>query len=189
MLTDSLVVAGTLASVVPAGGDLLVQTDVEELMDAMRPVVAEAGSSADEAADEGGGGGGGGGWWASAGATTALEHCGVASSREAYVRSELDAPIFGELFTRTDLPCRPAPQDQRLYCGASHLWLQGSETEEEDEAGRSLVKVGLTERGLDEIGNVLRCATPASVDVAAGVELLRVDWDAYTVTEADELYQ
>ena len=167
---------------VPAGGELLLQTDVQELMDAMRPVVAEAGSSAAE------GEGDGGGWWVSAGETTALEHCGVASSREAYVRSELGGSIFGELFKRTDRPCSVSPQDRRLYCGASHFWVQDSDAVV-DEGGRPLVRVGLTERGLDEIGNVLRCVgTPASVAVSAGAELLRVDWDAYTVTEADELY-
>jgi hypothetical protein len=72
-----------------------------------------------------------------------------------------------------------------------------------DITGLTHVHVGLTERGLDEIGNVLRCNIPSdsagpeendnALDprislVAAGNELLSVEWDAYTITNADELY-
>jgi hypothetical protein len=108
-------------------------------------------------------------------------------------------------------------ESSRLYSTNSHLWFEEVEqdseacvtkgegstskdaedrryTEQRSEAAdrkRTLVKVGLTERGVDDIGNVLRWVAPRedhSVGIPAGAELLKVEWDAYTITAADELY-
>ena len=76
--------AATLARVVPPGGQLLLQTDVEGLMEEMASTVRASGA-----------------WWESAGATCAQEHCKVATAREAYVRRE-GGEVFGELFARTE---------------------------------------------------------------------------------------
>ena len=165
-----------LASVVQPGGELLVQTDVKELMDNMRVVLSGPHAAEDIAR-------GSQLWWMSAGATTAVEHCGLPSSREAYVRSE-GGSVYGELYIRTDVAC--SFDMPRLYCAASHLWLQEIPNRDNPELAR--VQVGLTERGLDEIGNVLRWSVPSGFDqvpdggeitqvtglVAAGDELLRV---------------
>ena len=72
----------TLARVVPPGGQLLLQTDVEGLMEEMASTVRASGA------------------WVSAGATCAKEYSGIATAREAYVRRE-GGEVFGELFART----------------------------------------------------------------------------------------
>ena len=74
----------TLARVVPPGGQLLLQTDVEGLMEEMASTVRASGA-----------------WWVSAGATCAKEYSGIATAREAYVRRE-GGDVFGELFARTE---------------------------------------------------------------------------------------
>ena len=172
-----------LASVVRPGGELLVQTDVKELMDSMQAVLSGA-HTAEEAARPSQP------WWVSAGATTAGEHCGAPSSREAYVRSE-GGSVYGELYIRTDAAC--ALDMPRLYCAASHLWLQ--ELPDRDSPGLARVQMGLTERGLDEIGNVLRWSVPSGCEegeiaqvvgpVAAGDELLRVHTHTHTHKERE----
>jgi tRNA G46 methylase TrmB len=73
ILTEDFV--RTLASVLPAGGEMLLQTDVEELMEDMQPVVLPpvgCADGADEAEAERRRG-----WWSAARTTTALEHYGA----------------------------------------------------------------------------------------------------------------
>ena len=74
---------GLVARVVPPGGQLLLQTDVEGLMEEMASTVRASGA------------------WVSAGATCAKEYSGIATAREAYVRRE-GGDVFGELFARTE---------------------------------------------------------------------------------------
>jgi len=69
-----------------------------------------------------------------------------------------------------------------LFCLQTHTWLQKS-TE-------GIARVGLTEIALDDIGEVeaLKHLVEIGSTVAAGDDLVRVDWEAMHISDGDELY-
>ena len=81
-----------------------------------------------------------------------------------------------------------------LFCARSHMWLRLQKAASTGGlvAPRAAwtVQVGLTARGLEDVGSVLgfeRLAEPGTA-IAAGQALLRIDWDAHLISGADELY-
>jgi len=53
------------------------------------------------------------------------------------------------------------------------------------------VKIGLTPRGLDDIGSVVSVTpgkSPVGRAVASGQELLNIEWEGHRISNADELY-
>lgn len=66
------------------------------------------------------------------------------------------------------------------YCARSHTWLRHCGTR---------LRIGLTQRGLQDVGDVRHIhAQPPGARVERGGELLRLEWDALTISDADELY-
>ena len=77
---------------------------------------------------------------------------------------------------------------RRLFHGSSHLWLRATK---ESSSSRYpwLVEIGFSPRGLADIGDVTALAPVKSDGFAqAGDKLATIDWDAHTITSADELY-
>jgi len=81
-----------------------------------------------------------------------------------------------------------------LYCTATHTWLR---LHREAASGGLLAarsawraELGLTQRGCDDLGDVVAALPLAGAGgrVAAGAELLRLSWEAHSVSTADELY-
>ena len=70
-----------------------------------------------------------------------------------------------------------------LYCSRTHAWVQRLRC-------GTAVRVGLTERGLDDIGDVEAVEHIAVVgkSVARASALLRIDWEALRISDGDELY-
>ena len=68
------------------------------------------------------------------------------------------------------------------YCARSHTWMRPL-------AGHR-VRIGLTERGIDDIGEVDAFERLASVGATVGQcdALLRIDWQAMRISDGDELY-
>ena len=68
------------------------------------------------------------------------------------------------------------------YCARSHMWMRPL-------AGHR-VRIGLTERGIDDIGEVDAFERLASVGATVGQSdaLLRIDWQAMQISDGDELY-
>ena len=52
------------------------------------------------------------------------------------------------------------------------------------------VEIGLTERGLEDIGDMtmMRAMVPEKTAIHSGHELLQVEWEGHSITSADELY-
>lgn len=71
---------------------------------------------------------------------------------------------------------------QTLYCARTHAWLQPR--------ANNVVRVGLTEHALEDIGEVESVTHLIRVGESAesGAELLRIDWEALRISDGDELY-
>ena len=56
--------------------------------------------------------------------------------------------------------------------------------------GSSSVRIGLTDRALDDIGEVEAIENVAAINthVAAYTDLVRIDWEAMSISDGDELY-
>ena len=81
-----------------------------------------------------------------------------------------------------------------LYCTVSHLWLR---LHRQAASGGLLAprsawraEVGLTQRGCDDIGEVVGIFHSAACGgrLERGDELLKIEWEAHRVSSADELY-
>mmetsp|Transcript_5673 Transcript_5673/g.17676 ORF Transcript_5673/g.17676 Transcript_5673/m.17676 type:complete len:183 (+) Transcript_5673:98-646(+) len=80
-----------------------------------------------------------------------------------------------------------------LFCTASHTWLRLHRSPMQGGllAVRSAwrAELGLTRRGCDDIGDVVHIQHLATLGwVEAGEQILRLDWEAHSVSTADELY-
>ena len=77
-----------------------------------------------------------------------------------------------------------------MVCPRTHVWVQPWLVAQAGGSAPLLARIGLTERGLADIGNI-SAATPADIGRAAigtGDELVSFKWSAYKTTAADELY-
>jgi hypothetical protein len=80
-----------------------------------------------------------------------------------------------------------------LFCTASHTWLRLHRQAVTGGllAARSAwrAELGLTQRGCDDIGEVVTAKRSAELGlVENGAELMRLEWEAHSVSTADELY-
>lgn len=87
-----------------------------------------------------------------------------------------------------------------LFHPKQHLWLRAfpsSLPPAESSASRSIgIEMGLTERGLEEIGDVIALRRyfqsssnePEQQKVKAGENILAIDFEGHSITNADELY-
>lgn len=76
----------------------------------------------------------------------------------------------------------------RLFCATQHLWLRHVRCSTSECA--RLLQLGLTERGISDVGSVV-AVTPKALPgtaVQAGDPLLEIEWDGHHITQADELY-
>ena len=72
----------------------------------------------------------------------------------------------------------------RVFHPSRHLWLETvSQT-----ASHRWIKIGLTERGLQEVGDVTKLVFHSDTKVATGQELLQIHFEGHSITSADELY-
>ena len=83
-----------------------------------------------------------------------------------------------------------------LYHPLNHIWLRAKEPLRNQNAGSSsrILELGITERGLEDIGDVTSLQRLAAKETKAGTrlkrgdELLRIHFDGHSITSADELY-
>jgi glycine cleavage system H lipoate-binding protein len=83
-------------------------------------------------------------------------------------------------------PCELAwPREDVAFCPKGHLAVESVYG-----PGLRRYRIGLTERGLEEIGDVLEVRVLAHVGerVQASAGLLQVDWSAMRISDGDELY-
>eukprot|EP00531_Pseudo-nitzschia_arenysensis_P016302 CAMPEP_0116157126 /NCGR_PEP_ID=MMETSP0329-20121206/23182_1 /TAXON_ID=697910 /ORGANISM="Pseudo-nitzschia arenysensis, Strain B593" /LENGTH=157 /DNA_ID=CAMNT_0003654221 /DNA_START=30 /DNA_END=503 /DNA_ORIENTATION=- len=73
-----------------------------------------------------------------------------------------------------------------LYNPLNHIWLRAKEPLQ-NKATRRILEIGLTERGLEDIGDVTSLQQPKA-SFKRGDELLRINFDGHSITSADELY-
>jgi glycine cleavage system H lipoate-binding protein len=84
---------------------------------------------------------------------------------------------------------------RRYFAPALNLWYRAVARPQvaTSDSASWCVQVGITERGLDDLGDVtlVQQAAPAfndSTRVVAGQDLIRIHWEGYAQTTADELY-
>lgn len=79
--------------------------------------------------------------------------------------------------------CSVGVTARRLYCPSTHVWLLPL-------SGSRSVRLGLTERGWDDVGDVVGTAVAVALQeaVAPGQPLLRIEWEALSISDGDELY-
>jgi hypothetical protein len=77
---------------------------------------------------------------------------------------------------------------RQLYLPSLHLWYRPIGKAASSSAFR--VEIGLTDRGLQDLGDINTIARMKKVDdtVEKGDNLLSMDWDGHFITSADELY-
>ena len=70
-----------------------------------------------------------------------------------------------------------------LYCVRTHTWLQ-------QRSSPRLARIGLTDRALDDIGEVEAVQNLVSMgeSVDINAEMLKIDWEAMSISDGDELY-
>lgn len=76
----------------------------------------------------------------------------------------------------------------RYFARSLDVWFRAQPRNHDDQPNSWNVQVGLTEKGLERIGDITRITSVTNTNVATGQELLKIDWEGYTRTEADELY-
>lgn len=85
---------------------------------------------------------------------------------------------------------------RRLFHPSAHLWLRATKEAAKIASTRHpwMVEIGLSERGLADIGDITSL-TAVQVQkersgwfARAGDKLVVIDWDAHSITSADELY-
>ncbi len=74
-----------------------------------------------------------------------------------------------------------------LYNPLNHIWLRAKEPLQNKATRRRILEIGLTERGLEDIGDVTSLQQP-NASFKRGDELLRINFDGHSITSADELY-
>jgi glycine cleavage system H lipoate-binding protein len=83
---------------------------------------------------------------------------------------------------------------RRFFAPAQHLWFrtlqQDSTTSTSSLPQLWHVQIGMTERGLDHLGDItaVNIVQPERKEKSAGEDLLHLNWEGYEWTEADELY-
>lgn len=84
-----------------------------------------------------------------------------------------------------------------LYNPLNHIWLRAREPLRNKTASSSnrILELGITERGLEDIGDITSLQRSSSAKVYGehialqrGDELLRIHFDGHSITSADELY-
>lgn len=75
---------------------------------------------------------------------------------------------------------------KRLFCPSQHMWIRAKDTL----AGTYILEVGLTKRGVEDIGDVSSILLERDPDESfnEGADLLRIKWEGHSITAADELY-
>ena len=81
----------------------------------------------------------------------------------------------------------PAP---RLYCPRAHIWIDVGVLQPPATSSVQLLRVGLTYRGLEDVGDVTAFRPLVSVGtaVAAAQPVFGIDWESFHITDGDELY-
>ena len=75
---------------------------------------------------------------------------------------------------------------ERRYCLRTHTWMEKAT----NGVNGGLVRIGLTRRHQEDIGDVVAItakAKPGDV-VTAYASLVQIDWDAFQISDGDELY-
>lgn len=69
-----------------------------------------------------------------------------------------------------------------LFCARTHTWLQ--------RCGGNIARLGLTARGLEDVGSIDRMVPLVRVGdrIDIATPLMEIEWSAYRVSAADELY-
>lgn len=80
-----------------------------------------------------------------------------------------------------------------LYHPLNHIWLRAKEPLKKkatNGASSRILELGLTERGLEDIGDVtsLQQSSVVKSSLKRGDELLQIHFDGHSITSADELY-
>ena len=63
------------------------------------------------------------------------------------------------------------------YCSASHLWVQPIES------AANRFRIGLTARGMQDVGEITAIKPPASAE-----DVVAIEWEALRISDGDELY-
>ena len=92
----------------------------------------------------------------------------------------------GAQVARARCACSDASRAPVMYCPQTHTWMQRLTTP----LPRPVFRVGLTERALDDVGEVDEVQLVAAVGeaVAPHAALLRIRWQALHISDGDELY-
>mmetsp|Transcript_23529 Transcript_23529/g.33003 ORF Transcript_23529/g.33003 Transcript_23529/m.33003 type:complete len:180 (-) Transcript_23529:240-779(-) len=94
------------------------------------------------------------------------------------------------------------PCGRRLFVPAMHIWYrplrhkvqEGARKRNLDPAHTWIVQIGITDRGLDDIGDVssvkpaITDAIRLGTELKTGDDLVNIEWDGHVITAADELY-
>mmetsp|Transcript_3895 Transcript_3895/g.9285 ORF Transcript_3895/g.9285 Transcript_3895/m.9285 type:complete len:160 (-) Transcript_3895:73-552(-) len=72
-----------------------------------------------------------------------------------------------------------------LYNPLNHIWLRARKAA--SSSSHRILEVGLTERGMEDIGDVTSVKQPLN-KLQKGDELLTIHFDGHSITSADELY-
>lgn len=76
------------------------------------------------------------------------------------------------------------PAEATAFCLRTHTWRTGTD------GGASTWRVGLTDRAFDDAGDLRTVTTDVEVGafVRANQTLVRAEWDAFKISDGDELY-
>ena len=79
---------------------------------------------------------------------------------------------------------------RKLVSPSQHLWIRARDSFVCQTSGEKthLLELGLTHRGVEDIGDVQSIALQPNANVRKGQDLLRVLWEGHSISEADELY-
>lgn len=79
---------------------------------------------------------------------------------------------------------------RKLCSPSQHLWIRARNTYacSQSQEKKHVLEIGLTQRGVEEIGDVQSIRLEQNSTVRQGDELLRISWEGQKISEADELY-
>lgn len=79
---------------------------------------------------------------------------------------------------------------RKLVSPSQHLWIRARDTFACSKSGekKHLLELGLTQRGIEDIGDVQSILLQQNAHVRQGQDLLRVSWEGHSISDADELY-
>ena len=83
-------------------------------------------------------------------------------------------------------------QGFRWFHPIKHTWIRATPTQASRNSNRNLysLEIGLTERGLQDIGDLtmMKRMVASDMPIKRGHELVNIEWEGHSITCADELY-